>query len=511
MTTILDDNVHCLSVSGNFDDCQDAVKAMFRDLDFKRRHNLAAINSINWARILAQIVYYFRAYFAAAEQQQQHGGAAAAAFEIGVTEVAFAVPTGNFGNILAGWYAQQMGLPVSKLVLATNDNDILHRFFTTGVYAKRGVRPTISPSMDIQVASNFERFVYHMVGRDPARVSAMMAEFAVTGELRLADTELAEARGFMVTHSVSETETTATIRRLHADHGYLACPHSAIGLRAAEWWAAERGGSVSGPVIALATAHAGKFGDAVEAATGEPVVLPRELASLLGLETRVTMVASADEVPAIVAARSEGAEVPAVSSFAIRVPASTANLGAGYDALGLALGLYLDVHVSRGAAGPVSDGAGAAECRCAQCTASGPCDQPSTLPITLHQLGEGADSLPPPQESLLIRAAAETYRYAVKHLGHTGGSDTAPVFPPLTITCRNGVPLSRGLGSSSACTVAGVLLATRVLDLPHLSPATIVAIAAEIEGHGDNAAAAGLGGLTVYVDGSAIKVPVDTF
>lgn len=197
MTSMLDSNIHCIAVEGTFDDCQDAVKALFNDAAFKEKHRLAAVNSINWARIAAQIVYYFRAYYDAT------GGNVRGA----PTKVAFSVPTGNFGNILAGWYAKRMGLPVEHLVLATNQNDILHRFFSTGTYEKKGVVPTISPSMDIQVASNFERFLYHLHGDSPDTVKSLMAEFAAKGSFTVSPELLAKARLEISTCAVSETET----------------------------------------------------------------------------------------------------------------------------------------------------------------------------------------------------------------------------------------------------------------------------------------------------------------
>ena len=245
MTTVPDANVHCLAIDGTFDDCQAILKAALGDSAFKQRHALGAVNSVNWARVLAQMSYY--AYAALHSESPP----------------VFAVPTGNFGNIFAGLAVREMGVPIGGFVLATNDNDILARFFQTGVYRRGPVRRTLSPSMDIQVASNFERFAYLRSGRDPARVKAFMADFAASGEARI-DDGAPVAPGISAA-AVDADETLATMRELHAVHGYLPDPHTAVGIAAARRLA----GAGGGPVICLAAAHPAKFPQAVAQAVGE--------------------------------------------------------------------------------------------------------------------------------------------------------------------------------------------------------------------------------------------------
>ena len=248
MTTVMDANVHCLAIDGTFDDCQAILKTLLGDLTFKRRHALGAVNSVNWARVLAQMSYY--AYAALRSP----------------TPPVFAVPTGNFGNIFAGLAVREMGVPIAGFVLATNDNDILARFVRTGVYRRASVRQTPSPSMDIQVASNFERFVYLRLGRDPARVRAFMAAFAATGAAKIDDG--APVAPGIEAAAVDGEETLATMRRLHERHGYLPDPHTAVGVAAAQRLA--RGHP--GPTICLAAAHPAKFPQAVAHAVGEASV-----------------------------------------------------------------------------------------------------------------------------------------------------------------------------------------------------------------------------------------------
>ena len=207
MTTVADANVHCLAINGSFDDCQSMLKAVFGDLAFKERYRLGAVNSMNWARVLAQMSYYVYAGLRCDGP------------------VVFSVPTGNFGNIFAGIAVRAMGLPIERFVLATNDNDILAQFFQTGVYRRGAVRRTISPSMDIQVASNFERFVYLRFGRDAERVRAFMADFARHDEASL-DDGMPVDEG-IVSAAVDTRQTVATIRDVHAHHGYVADPHTA--------------------------------------------------------------------------------------------------------------------------------------------------------------------------------------------------------------------------------------------------------------------------------------------
>jgi threonine synthase len=261
MTTVASKNVHNIAIEGTFDDCQDLVKAMFADAEFRTRHRLSAVNSINWARIMAQIVYYF-----------------AAALRLGAPAHAatFAVPTGNFGNVFAGYAAQRMGLPVRRLVIGSNANDILTRFFETGEMAVREVVPTLSPSMDIQVSSNFERLLFELLGRDGGAVSAWMRAFRDSGRATLDDPRMAEAKSVFAAARVDDAGTRRVIAEVHASTGVLLDPHSAVGLAAGR----SQRGDPSSPLIALATAHPAKFPDAVRAATGIAPALPPRLADL---------------------------------------------------------------------------------------------------------------------------------------------------------------------------------------------------------------------------------------
>ena len=268
MTTVLDPNIHNLAVQGFFDDAQNIVKDLFGDLDFKRKYHLGAVNSINWARVLAQIVYYFYAWF-----RVSPNGA----------PVTFVVPSGNFGNVLAGWYAKQMGLPVNRLVVATNQNDILHRFFSTGEYHQLGVTPTLSPSMDIQISSNFERYLFELTGRDAGTIQNWMSTFRETGKLTIDAALLANARQEFDSAGASDDDILETIRKTYHDQGYLLDPHTATGVHAAETLQLE------GPVISLACAHPAKFADAVERATGSVLELPEALQALTTQETRKTV------------------------------------------------------------------------------------------------------------------------------------------------------------------------------------------------------------------------------
>jgi threonine synthase len=260
MTTVSAANVANVAVDGTFDDCQDLVKAMFADAPFRRELHLSAVNSINWARVAAQIPYYV---------------AAALALGAPDREVAFSVPTGNFGNALAAWAARRMGLPVSRIVVGSNRNDILTRFLAGNDMSIRGVAPTLSPSMDIQVSSNFERLLFELLDRNAPATAAAMAEFRASG--RMPVPEAAWRRAISVFHgfSLDDDGTLAEIRRLDAACGYLADPHSAVGVAAAR---ALPGHGV--PVIAMATAHPAKFPDAMERATGTRPPLPSRLADL---------------------------------------------------------------------------------------------------------------------------------------------------------------------------------------------------------------------------------------
>ena len=247
MTTVPDANVHCLAIDGSFDDCQAIVKTLFADRPFKRALALGAVNSINWARVLAQMAYYV-----------------SAALRVEAPAV-FAVPTGNFGNIFAGLAARAMGAPIARFVLATNDNDILARFFQTGVYRRGAVQRTLSPSMDIQVASNFERFVFLRLGRNAARVRAFMAAFAETGEARLPAGERPAADVDAI--AIDTATTVRTIREVHAATGTIVDPHTAVGIAAAQRLAPGEDGAPA--PICIAAAHPAKFPAVVRDAVGQ--------------------------------------------------------------------------------------------------------------------------------------------------------------------------------------------------------------------------------------------------
>ncbi|MBF0187720.1 MAG: threonine synthase [Magnetococcales bacterium] len=265
MTSVLDANVHNIAINGTFDDGQRIVKALFNDLDFKESHSLGAVNSINWARILAQVVYYFYAW------GQVTGG--------DVTQKrVFSVPTGNFGDIFAGYVAFRMGLPISRLILATNQNDILSRFVRTGAYQLGEVRPSISPSMDIQVSSNFERYLYYLLEEDADLVREKMESFAKEGVLTVDEAAQKRVDALFDTTAVSEKETLAEIKETFQGSGYVLDPHTAVGTRAAR--------EVAEGAICLSTAHPAKFGEAVKEATGQEPELPPSMADLLERETR---------------------------------------------------------------------------------------------------------------------------------------------------------------------------------------------------------------------------------
>ena len=270
MTTPVEANVHALAIDGTFDDAQAAVKDMFADFAFRDEVGLAGVNSINWARVLAQVVYYF---------------AAATALGAPHREVDVTVPTGNFGDIFAAVVAKQMGLTLGRLVIATNRNDILHRTLATGEHRKAGVHATISPSMDIEVSSNFERALYLASGGDAVAVTAMMASLKQGGGFTVPAPVLAALRADFASGAADEGQTAATITRTLAETGELLCPHSAVGVHVAEGHL--RPGV---PMVTLATAHPAKFPDAVEAATGIRPPLPKRMADLYQRPERVTEV-----------------------------------------------------------------------------------------------------------------------------------------------------------------------------------------------------------------------------
>ena len=308
MTTVPDANIHCIAVEGSFDDAQAIVKRLFTDRPFNGEVRLGAVNSINWARLMAQIVYYFYAYFRLLDRPAGvlPGGRAMALGD----PVRFAVPTGNFGHIMAGLLAKRMGLPIERLVLATNVNDILHRFVRTGVYRAGTVSQTWSPSMDIQVASNFERYLFELADRDSARLRSWMADFERGGELTVEPERFARVERDFLSAAVDEDTTVETIRQVHREHGYLLDPHSAVGVAAA---AAQVGKADATPTVCMATAHPAKFGEAIRTAIGEEPPLPAALVGLDRLPARVEVLPADRErikgfIRETLASRAEAAE-----------------------------------------------------------------------------------------------------------------------------------------------------------------------------------------------------------
>ena len=313
MTTVLDDNVHNIAVEGDFDDCQRIMKELAGDLAFKRRHSLGAVNSVNWARVLAQIVYYFKSAFdvlargAGVSPARDEGVSPSLCVPLGLAQedvkpasppragetpssragetpasrVTFAVPTGNFGDVLAGWYAMKMGCPIGRLILATNVNDILARFFASGIYSAGTVTPTSSPSMDIQVSSNFERYLYYRVGEDPVKLTKRMNDFARGGSLGVALDASGVVDPQFVAGAAGESDVLATIADTWRRHGYLLDPHTAVGVHVAK--RLRRDGET---VICLATAHPAKFPAAIEQAVGEKIAHHDRLDALAHLPTR---------------------------------------------------------------------------------------------------------------------------------------------------------------------------------------------------------------------------------
>ncbi|MEN8833065.1 MAG: threonine synthase [Pacificibacter sp.] len=270
MTTPSESNVHAMAVEGDFDDCQAALKDMFADIDFRDTVKLAAVNSINWGRVLAQVVYYFTS---------------AVSLGAPLRDVSFTVPTGNFGDIFAGYIAQKMGLPIKDLVIATNQNDILHRTMQTGAYTKEGVNPSMSPSMDIQVSSNFERALFDAYGRDGSAVAQLMDELK-SGEFKISQGAMHSLSETFKSGRASEDETTATIKNMQTRTAEVLCPHSAVGVKVGE----EHLSDV--PMITLATAHPAKFPAAVKAACGIHPDLPNHMADLFDRDERFTVVAN---------------------------------------------------------------------------------------------------------------------------------------------------------------------------------------------------------------------------
>ena len=265
MTSVDAPGAHAVAVGGDFDDCQAIVKALFNDHGFRDEVNLSAVNSINWARLMPQIVYYFKAALALGAPDRA---------------VAFSVPTGNFGNVFAGYVASRMGLPIERLIVASNRNDILTRFFEQGAMQRESVTPSLSPSMDIQVSSNFERLLFELLDRDGNRVAGIMKSFAETGRFELPAEAMQAARGLFSAYRLDDEGTVAEIAASAGD-GMVLDPHSAVGVSAARRAIADGTVASGVPVVALACAHPAKFQDAVAQATGTPPALPQHLADLM--------------------------------------------------------------------------------------------------------------------------------------------------------------------------------------------------------------------------------------
>lgn len=269
MTTVPDSNIHCVAVDGTFDDCQDIVKASFADKEFRNRVKLGAVNSINWCRVLAQTTYYYWSYLRVTDKNKD------------ITTVNYSVPTGNFGDILAGFYSKRMGLPVGKLIVATNENDILHRFFSKGEYHRYDIAETISPSMDICVSSNFERYLYHLAGDDPTTLASWMTAFEATGKITLTGKKLEQARKDFLSARADTALTLQTIKEYKDNHEYMLCPHSAVGVSAIQQL-----GEVNKATVCLATAHDAKFPAACKRAVDPLPLPPPQLSKLFSLKTR---------------------------------------------------------------------------------------------------------------------------------------------------------------------------------------------------------------------------------
>lgn len=273
MTTVLDDNVQNIAIEGSFDDCQSILKGVFADLEFKDAYQLGAVNSVNWARVLAQVVYYFAAWVQLGSPK---------AFQV-------AVPTGNFGNIFAGYIARRMGLPIDKLILATNDNDILHRFFTTGRYERGSVHFSYSPAMDIQVSSNFERYLYYQFDQDTTKVSDVMSDFLSKGSATVNFNTVNFDDAF-ATGCVTDEETLAKIVETFENTGYLLDPHTAVGVHVAQKY---RNSEL--PLVCMATAHPAKFDDVIKKGLPEVDVTHPSLEALKELPARKSQLPNAQQ------------------------------------------------------------------------------------------------------------------------------------------------------------------------------------------------------------------------
>ena len=274
MTTVLDKNVFNLAIEGTFDDAQSIVKEIFGDLDFKQQHALGAINSINWARVLAQVVYYFYAWFRVNEVT-------------GAEKIDVSVPTGNFGDIFAGYIAKQMGLPINHLILATNSNNILSRCVNSGDYSISAVHHSVAPSMDIQIASNFERYLYYLLDRDSEKVVEAMEDFKQNGKLDFSDAQKKQLKLDFSSSSIDDKQTLTTINSFHQSSGYILDPHTAIGVAVGQ-----KLRDTKYPLVCLATAHPAKFGDVVKEATGLDTELPADLLKLVSSEKKYVTIPS---------------------------------------------------------------------------------------------------------------------------------------------------------------------------------------------------------------------------
>ena len=266
MTTVDALNVHAIALEGTFDDCQDMVKSLFNDLEYRDRYNLSAVNSINWARLLPQIIYYFWAALALGGPNRK---------------VSFSVPSGNFGNVFSAYAAKALGLPIENLVVATNTNDILSRFFNSGKMEIKQVRPSLSPSMDIQVSSNFERLLFDLCERDGSLTNEIIENFRTNGYFDIETELIARRANIFSALSVDDETTLARIEKTHKDTGEIIDPHSAVGLEAAHQIRSSGLVSPEIPIISLACAHPAKFPDAVYRATGFYPDLPAQLDDFL--------------------------------------------------------------------------------------------------------------------------------------------------------------------------------------------------------------------------------------
>ena len=288
MTTVPDNNVFNLAIQGTFDDCQAIVKTIFMDLEFKRKYRLTAINSINWARVMAQMVYYFWAYFRVREQEKKE-------------KVRISVPTGNFGDIFAGYLVKRMlgDERIERLILATNENDILYRFVNFGDYSVTTVKPTISPSMDIQIASNFERYLYYFYNEDAEKTREAMEKFAKEKKLEFSQEEIKRVQQDFLSEKATEEEILETIREFYKETGYILDPHTAVGVRAGLKF------KENYPLICLATAHPAKFPATVNKALGFEMELPREIKALFNLPQRFEILPSdTDKVKEFIAQKA---------------------------------------------------------------------------------------------------------------------------------------------------------------------------------------------------------------